>query len=158
MKIYLIAILLIISNMSFAYTVNSCQQQVNPKFKVGNIEIDRNQLIRDADANLSSYLDYTNWRKKKKQAFMDAYWRIITAIQKGNISERNHNRCWVDRTGVISNNTKGFDANGAVCYYLDIIIDGLVERAYYEQYSAPSQSNSNNEKSQLNDITRILKK
>lgn len=151
-------ILLVISNMSFASTANSYQQKVNPKFKVGAVEIDRNRLIRNADSNVNSYLDYTNWRKKKKNAFMDAYWKIITAIQKGNISERDYNRCWIDRKGVISNSTKGFDANGAVCHYLDIIIDGLVERSYYEQYSTPSQSNFDNEKEQLNDITRILKK
>lgn len=152
-------ILLAISNMSFASTANSYQQKVNPKFKVGAVEIDRNKLIRNADSNVSSYLDYTNWRKKKKIAFMDAYWKIITAIQKGNISERDYGRRWIDRTGIISNSAnRGFDANGAVCHYLDIIVDGLVERGFYEQYPTSTQSKSDSEKERLNDITRILKK
>ena len=159
MRTLIIFILIVVSDMSFASTKDS-YQKVNPKFKAGTVEIDRDRLILNAESNVISYLNYTNWSEKKNRAFMDAYKKIIIAIQKGYISERDLSRSWIDSSGVISNTTKGFDANGAVCQFLDTIVDALVERSYYEPVSSsPQQNNSyTNDKGNLNDITRILKK
>ena len=46
MRTHVILILLIVSCMSFASTEGSYQQRVNPKFKVGVVEINRDDLIR----------------------------------------------------------------------------------------------------------------
>ena len=161
MRTHVILILLIVSCMSFASTEGSYQQRVNPKFKVGVVEINRDDLIRNADIEVSHYLESTGWRRKKKIAFWEAYRNIMTAIQKGHISERDVSKMWIDKTGVITNSSgKGFDANGAVCNFLGMIVDRLVELGYYQTMSSSAQQNNSsaNNNGNLNDITRILKK
>lgn len=161
MRPHIILILLMVNCMSFASTESNNQQKVNPKFKAGIVEIDRNELIRNAGRNVSSYLDYMEWGKKKHAAFMEAYGKIVTAIQKGYISERDHSRNWIDTSGLISNRTGGgFDAAGAVCCYLDTILDELIEQSYYEQMPSAAQekNSSTSDKKELDKITRILKK
>lgn len=131
MRAHIIIILLMISHLALASTEGIYQQGVNPKFKAGSVEVDRNELLRSADRNVTSYLEHVGWGRKKYAAFMEAYGNIMSAIQKGNISERSYDRSWVDSTGAITNSTsKGFDANGAVCHFLNLILDDLIARSY----------------------------
>lgn len=159
MRTHVLLILLLVSSISLASTNGTYQQKVNPKFKVGNIEIYRSDLIGNATRQVESYLESTGWRRKKKEAFREAFGNFITAIDAGHISSRDLRRKWIDTTGTLTNTTgRGFDANGAVCHYLDMIADMIVEVYYYEQLANPSKNNSNSGNDALDDITRILKK
>lgn len=159
MRTHVLLILLLVSSISLASTNGTYQQKVNPKFKVGNIEIYRSDLIGNATRQVESYLESTGWRRKKKEAFREAFGNFITAIDAGHISSRDLRRKWIDTTGTLTNTTgRGFDANGAVCHYLDMIADMIVEIYYYEQLANPSKNNSNSGNDALDDITRILKK
>lgn len=159
MRTHVLLILLLVSSISLASTNGTYQQKVNPKIKIGNTEIYRSDLINNASRQVESYLESTGWSRKKKDAFREAFGNFITAIDSGNISSRDLTRKWIDTTGTLTNTTgRGFDANGAVCHYLDMIADKIVEVYYYKQLANPSQNNSNSGNDDLDDITRILKK
>ncbi len=130
-RILLMSVLFLFVTSAFA--VNSYQQKVNPKFKIGVVEVDRRELILKAERNLEPYLEYTEWSSKKKEAFRNAYGTIIQGINNGNINERNLQRKWVDLSGNVKNTEgKGFDANGAVANFLNGVADALIQQGSYE--------------------------
>lgn len=155
MKAFLLDIGILIMFCCSCPTYAVVQQQVSKWFKVGSIYIDRNSIIREADRNYNAYINSRGWRKKKRQAFANAYSELITAIYNGYISERNVGRKYIDKRGIIKNSNKGFDAYGEAAYFLDIIIDRLESNAYIEQNINEKRKV---EMKKMNDITRVLNK
>ncbi len=133
MKTYFILAISLICFATSVFAANSYQQKVNPKVKIGIVEVDRRELILKAERNLEPYLEYTEWSSKKKEAFRNAYGSYIQAINNGDINERNFKKEWVDTTGRLKNNpNQGFDANGAMVNFLNGVADALIQQGSYE--------------------------
>lgn len=114
-------------------------------FRLGEREIEANSLLRNADSNVESYLESTGWSSKKKNAFRETYSKYLQGINSGTISSRDVGRNWIDSTGQLANTSgKGFDANGAVAHYLDLIADAIPDYVKEEKVQPTATKKSLN--------------
>lgn len=102
------------------------QQQSEKIFKDGNRNISFNLIQKNANQNVQAYIDNKSWGRRKKQAFMEAYSDMLSSIDKGDITERDSARRYIDSSGRIKNSEgRSFDAYGEAAHFLDTIVDAM---------------------------------